>query len=89
MRGMKTGRNKWTLFLFLLAGMVLGAFLGFYLKQYSFLAWLDFGQAFGFTSPVTVSLGVISVTFGFVLRINIAGIIGMALGYGAYRFTEG
>ena len=89
MRGMKSGRNRWSLFLFLLAGMVLGSFLGFYLKQYSFLSWLDFGQAFGITGPVTVSLGVISVTFGFVLRINIGSLIGMALGFGAYRFTEG
>jgi hypothetical protein len=86
MRG-KTGRNKWVLFLFLLAGMVLGSFMAFYLKQFAFLAWLDFGQVFGITSPVTVSLGVISFTVGFVLRVNIGSLIGMALGVLAYRFT--
>jgi hypothetical protein len=86
---MKTGRNRWTLFLFLLAGMVLGAFLGYYLRDYAWLAWLDFGQAFGITGPVTLSLGVLSFTIGFVVRINIGSLIGMALAYAAYRFTEG
>ena len=86
---MKTGRNRWTLFLFLLAGMVFGSFLGFYLKQFSFLAWLDYGMAFGIPGPVTFTFGVISMTFGFVCRINVGGVIGMVLGYAAYRFTEG
>jgi len=84
----KSGRNRWTLFLFLLAGMVLGSFLGFLLKQYSFFEWLDYGQAFGLTGPVTLTLGVMSLTFGFVLRINIGSLIGMLLGYIAYRLTE-
>ena len=86
---MKTGRNRWTLFLFFLAGMVLGSFLAFYLKQYAFLAWLDFGQAFGLNPPLTISLGVISFTIGFVVRINVGSIIGMAIAYAVYRFTEG
>ena len=86
---MKSGRNRWTLFLFLLAGMVFGSFLGFYLKQFSFLEWLDYGQAFGITDPLTLSLGVLSMTIGFVMRINVGSVIGMALGYVAYRYTEG
>jgi uncharacterized membrane protein YfcA len=88
MRGVKSGRNRWTLFLFLLAGMVLGAFLGYTLREYDGFAWLDYGQTFGLTNPVTLSLGVISLTVGFVLKINIGSIIGMLLGYLAYRFAE-
>ena len=84
----KSGRNRWTLFLFILAGMVFGSFLGFYLKQFSWLEWLDYGQAFGLTSPVTLSLGILSMTFGLVIRINIGSIIGMTLGYIIYRFVE-
>ena len=84
----KSGRNKWILFLFLLAGMVLGSFLGYYLKTFAFLEWLDYGQAFGMTSPMRFSLGVVSFTFGFDLRINIGSIIGMVLGYIAYRLVE-
>ncbi|MDR1663520.1 MAG: DUF4321 domain-containing protein [Clostridiales bacterium] len=88
MRG-RNGRNRWTLFLFLLAGMVLGSFLAHYLSQYPYLEWLDFGRTFGLTGPVTFSLGVLTLTFGFTLQINIGSLIGMLLGYAAYRFAEG
>lgn len=85
----KNNRNRWTLFLFLLAGMVLGSFLAYYLKSYAFLAWMDYGQNFGLTGPMTLSLGVLSITLGFTIRVNIGGLIGMVLGYVAYRFAEG
>jgi len=87
MRG-KSGRNKWVLFLFLLAGMVLGSFAGFALNRFAFFEWLDYGQYFGISNPVTLSLGVVSLTFGFTLRINVASVIGMVLGYIAYRLAD-
>ena len=86
---MKSSRNKWTLFLFLCAGMVLGSFLGYLFKGNDFLSWLDYGQNFGLTSPMTLTLGVMSLTIGFMIKINIGSLIGMALGYAAYRFAEG
>ena len=86
---MKGSRNRWTLFLFLLAGIVLGSFLGYLFRGNDFLSWIDYGQNFGLTTPMTLSLGVMSLTIGFVIKINIGSLIGMALGYAAYRFTEG
>jgi F0F1-type ATP synthase assembly protein I len=85
----KNNRNKWTLFLLLLAGMVLGSFLGYLFQSNEILSWLDFGTNVGLTSPVTMSLGVISLTLGFVVKINVGSPIGMLLGYIAYRLTEG
>ena len=84
----KSGRNRWTLFLLLLAGMVLGGFLGYYLASYSFLRWLDYGQAFGLATPVTLSLGIITITFGLLIKVNIAGLIGMALAVLVYKFSN-
>ena len=84
----KSGRNRWILFLLLLAGMVLGGFIGYYLGSYSFLSWLNYGQAFGLETPVTLSLGIITITFGLLIKINIASLIGMVLSVLIYKFSN-
>ena len=43
----------------------------------SFLSWLSYGQAFGLQNPVVLNLGVMSITFGLSIEINIASILGM------------
>ena len=40
-------KNFWILLLLLLAGIVLGGFLGEATKSISLLSWLNFGQSFG------------------------------------------
>lgn len=84
----KNNRSRWTLFLFLLAGMVLGSFLAFYLKRYAFLEWLDYGLPFGLTGPANLSLGVLTLTLGFQFYINIGGVIGLALGVLAFKLSN-
>ena len=79
------GKNAWALFLLLLAGIVLGGFIGTLTAGVPFLGWLKYGQSFGLTSPVVLDLGVLVLTFGLTIRITIASIIGVLLAILIYR----
>lgn len=48
---MRTAKNKWSLLLLVLAGIVLGGFIGQLLGGMSAFHWLNFGQTFGLTNP--------------------------------------
>lgn len=78
-------KNIWILLIFLLSGLVLGGLLGEIAKNVDFLWWLSYGEEFGLSSPITLNLSVITVTFGLMFRINIASIIGMAISIFIYR----
>ena len=82
------GRNKnfWILLLLLLAGIVLGGFLGEATKSISLLSWLNFGQSFGLDTPLVLNLGVLVITFGLTIRITMASIIGVAIALLIYRY---
>lgn len=77
--------NYWIAVLFILAGVVVGGFLGEYLGRISFLAWLNYGKSFGITNPLKIDLGVIALQFGLTIRFTIAGIIGIAIAVFAFR----
>lgn len=80
-----TRKNNWTLLVILLCGIVLGGFLGQLAANVSFLSWLAYGNTFGLTSPVVLDLGVLVLTFGLTININIASIIGLIIGIIIYR----
>lgn len=70
--------------LFLLAGVVIGGFLGYLTRDISWLSWLNYGQEFGLGSPdgsgaLQLNIGVIILTFGLSVKISIASIIGVIL----------
>lgn len=75
-------KNSWTCFLFILVGVVLGGFIGTLFPD----SWLNYGQAFGFSSPLVLDLGVLCITFGLTIKITIASIIGIAIAIVIYRF---
>ena len=60
---MRTAKNKWSLLLLVLAGIVLGGFIGQLLGGMSAFHWLNFGQTFGLTNPVILDLGILTITF--------------------------
>ncbi|MCI6713984.1 MAG: DUF4321 domain-containing protein [Lachnospiraceae bacterium] len=75
-------KNNWSCFLLILAGIVIGGFIGSLFPN----SWLNYGQSFGLSSPLVLDLGILCITFGLSIKITIAGILGVALGIIIYRF---
>lgn len=80
------GKNYWALVLLILAGVVLGGFIGELASGVPALKWLSYGQTFGLSSPLILDLGIIVLTFGLTIKITISGIVGMILAIILYRF---
>ena len=78
-------KNFWILLIFILCGLVIGGLLGELASQVSWLNWMSFGQSFGLESPLALDLGVLTITFALMIKINIASIIGMAIAIFIYR----
>ena len=79
------GKNYWVLLLLMLAGVVIGGFVGDLTKTLPGLSWLNAGQSFGFDAPLIVNFGILVITFGINIKITMAGIIGMAAAFVTYR----
>lgn len=79
-------KNAWVLLLLMLAGIVLGGFIGTLTQNIDSLSWLNYGQSFGLNNPITLDLGIIVLTFGLTIKITIASIIGLVLATVIYRF---
>ena len=78
-------KNIWILLIFICSGLVIGGLLGQMASQVDWLNWLSYGQAFGLNEPLILELNVIKITFGFMVNINIARIIGVAIALFLYR----
>ena len=78
-------KNFWILLIFILCGLVLGGLLGELARNVNWLSWMAFGQEFGLENPLTLNLGVMTITFALMIKINIASIIGMAIAIFIYR----
>lgn len=78
-------KNIWLLLVFLLAGLVIGGLLGKLASSVSWLWWLSYEQEFGLESPIVLDLNVLKLTFGLMLKINVASIIGMILAVFIYK----
>lgn len=79
-------KNVWVLLILMLAGIVIGGFIGTLTESSSGLSWLNYGQEFGFDSPIILNLGIIVFTFGLKIKITIASILGLVLAALVYRF---
>ncbi len=78
-------KNIWILILFILAGLVIGGLLGNLAGRVEWLWWLDFGEQFGISDPLTLDLGVLTITFACMVKLNIASIIGVFIAIFVYR----
>ena len=79
-------KNGWVLLLLMLAGIVLGGFIGTLTQNLPGLSWLSYGQSFGLDSPIVLNLGILVITFGLSIKITIASIVGLILAGIVYRF---
>ena len=82
---MRSDKNSWILLLCILAGIVIGGAIGNYLGEISALAWLRFGYDFGIPDTFTLNLGIIVLRLGFMITINIASLIGLAISIFIYK----
>ena len=78
-------KNFWILLIMLLAGIVLGGFMGQLANGISWLSWLNFGQSFGLDSPIVINFGILVITLGLTIKITMASIIGIAIALIIYR----
>ncbi len=79
-------KSPWVLLILMLAGIVLGGFLGTLTQDIPSLSWLNYGQSFGLDNPIVLNLGILIITFGLSIKITIASIIGLILAAIIYRF---
>lgn len=83
---MRGAKNGWTLLLLVLAGVVLGGFIGSLAANVPGLGWLNYGDSFGLENPIVLSLGLMVLTFGLTIKITISSIIGIFLAILIYRW---
>ncbi len=74
-------KNNWACFLLILAGIVIGGFIGNLFPS----TFLNYGQTFGFTNPIVLDLGILVLSFSMTIKITIASIIGIVIGLIIYR----
>ncbi len=75
---------NWILVIVILIGFVIGRFIGTYFDG----TFLNYGQAFGLSSPVVLDMGFIVFTFGLSIHITIASVIGVVISLIAYRLLR-
>ena len=79
-------KNFWILLLLMLAGIVLGGFIGEMTAGVPMLSWLSFGQSFGIRPPINLDLGILVITFGLSIKITMASIIGIVIALLVFRW---
>ena len=75
-------KNNWECFLLILAGIVIGGFIGNLFPS----TFLNYGQTFGLTNPLVLDLGILTITFALTIKITIASILGIVVALIIYRF---
>ena len=78
-------KNFWILLIMLLAGIVLGGFMGQLANGISWRSWSNFGPSFGLDSPLVINFGILVITLGLTIKITMASIIGIAIALIIYR----
>ena len=75
-------KNNWACFLLILAGIVIGGFIGNLFPS----TWLNYGKTFGLINPFVLDLGIMTITFALTIKITIASILGIVIALIIYRF---
>ena len=86
--GSESVRKKWAFIIILLTGIVLGGLIGKLAQGIPSLWWLNYGNEFGFTKPLSLNLNVIKIEFGFTIAITVSSIIGMIIAILVYSWMS-
>ncbi len=65
--------------LIVFSGIIIGGFLGTLASSVPALSFLSYGKSLGLTAPIKLDLSIIELTFGFMMNLNIASIIGLVI----------
>lgn len=76
------GKNYWILLIMILAGLVIGSFIGSMLPW----DWLNYGKTFGLTQPLTLDLYIMTITFGLTINISLSSILGILVAIIIFKF---
>jgi hypothetical protein len=84
------GKNNWALFLLILAGLVVGSFLGHLARNVPYLSWLNYGINFAIGETKKggtgcLDLGVLVIMLGIRIKITVASVIGAAIAIFIYK----
>ena len=73
----------------IVAGLVIGSLLGELFGQVVSAEWLrdllTRGPTIGLTTPATLDLRLLSITFGIVFKVNVVGVVGIIIAVIAFR----
>ena len=78
-------KNIWILLVFIFSGLVIGGLLGKLAGEIPWLWWLAYAQEFGLSNPIVLDLNILKLTFGLMININVASILGMVIAIFIYR----
>jgi len=82
----RTARDPWwILIVVVVAGAMLGSVVADALGQFTYLAPLGHSVAVGMDPPVTLDLRVVTLTLGFVVRLNLATVLGIITAVYVFR----
>ncbi|HET7265765.1 MAG TPA: DUF4321 domain-containing protein [bacterium] len=82
----RTSREPWwILVVVIIAGAMLGSVIADSLGQFTYLAPLGHSVAVGVDPPVTLDLRVLTLTLGFVIRLNLATVLGIIAAIYVFR----
>lgn len=82
----RTARDPWWIFIVVVvAGAMLGSVVADALGQFTYLAPLGHSVAVGVDPPVTLDLRVLTLTLGFVVRLNLATVLGIIAAVFVFR----
>jgi len=80
-------RNILLLIVFIIAGLVLGGLLASATQKVPSLAWLSYSKSFGISpdSPLVLDFSALKLSFGLLLDISVAQVVGVIAALLAYR----
>lgn len=83
----KKAFSLWGLLIVVVIGVVFGEIITYLTSGVPALSWLSIGYRFGLTSPLTLDLNIMSLTFGIAINVNVAVIIGMLISAFIYKYV--